>query len=276
MRIDPPPSVACAAGTIPAATAAAAPPDEPPALRRRSHGLRAGGATSGSVYGGSPSSGVVVLPTMRVPASRNRTVTPSSTGATFPRNAALPSSKGCAATIARSLTGTGTPRKGGLASSSSRSRRAAWAAWSRASSGVTCAKAPTVGPRRSARSRVCSTTSSGLTSPERTAAARSRALSSWISLNPPRYAEDDRRVGECDREQRPPAGEVTERTARGDLPSGTQGLHPGQQSVTGDDGGAATPALRGHQPGAEAVEQDPPDHRSERRERPPLRGHPGL
>ena len=28
--IEPPPSVACAAGTIPAATAAAAPPDDPP------------------------------------------------------------------------------------------------------------------------------------------------------------------------------------------------------------------------------------------------------
>src|SRR5690625_421273 len=212
---------------------------------------------------------------MRVPASRSRTVTPSSAGATYPRRAALPASKGCPATMLRSLTGTGTPRKGGR-SPPSRSRRVASAACSRASSGVRWAKAPTEGPRRSARSRVCSTTSSGLTSPARTAAARSRALSSWISLNPPRYAEDDRRVGECDREQRPPAGEVTERTARGDLPSGTQGLHPGQQSVTGDDGGAATPALRGHQPGAEAVEQDPPDHRSERRERPPLRGHPGL
>ncbi len=30
MRIEPPPSLACAAGTMPAATAAAAPPEEPP------------------------------------------------------------------------------------------------------------------------------------------------------------------------------------------------------------------------------------------------------
>ena len=37
------------AGTSPAATAAAAPPLEPPAIRSRSHGVRAGGATSGSV-----------------------------------------------------------------------------------------------------------------------------------------------------------------------------------------------------------------------------------
>ena len=39
MRIEPPPSLACAAGTMPAETAAAAPPEEPPALRSRSHGL---------------------------------------------------------------------------------------------------------------------------------------------------------------------------------------------------------------------------------------------
>ena len=49
MRIDPPPSEPCATGTSPAATAAAAPPDDPPAIRVRSHGVTAGGATSGSV-----------------------------------------------------------------------------------------------------------------------------------------------------------------------------------------------------------------------------------
>ena len=49
MRIEPPPSEPGATGTSPAATAAAAPPDEPPAVRVRSHGVTAGGATSGSV-----------------------------------------------------------------------------------------------------------------------------------------------------------------------------------------------------------------------------------
>ena len=49
IRIEPPPSEPCATGTSPAATAAAAPPDEPPAIRVRSHGVTAGGATSGSV-----------------------------------------------------------------------------------------------------------------------------------------------------------------------------------------------------------------------------------
>ncbi len=40
IRIDPPPSLACAIGTTPAATIAAEPPLEPPAERPVSHGLR--------------------------------------------------------------------------------------------------------------------------------------------------------------------------------------------------------------------------------------------
>ena len=42
MRIEPPPSPACATGTMPLATAAAEPPLEPPELRVVSHGLRVG------------------------------------------------------------------------------------------------------------------------------------------------------------------------------------------------------------------------------------------
>src|SRR5690606_12357343 len=68
MRIEPPPSLPCATGTMPAATAAAAPPLDPPAERDKSHGVRAGGAMSGSVYGGNPNSGVLVLPIISVPA----------------------------------------------------------------------------------------------------------------------------------------------------------------------------------------------------------------
>src|ERR1700742_832611 len=41
-RIDPPPSVACAIGTMPAATHAAEPPEEPPGVCARFHGLCAG------------------------------------------------------------------------------------------------------------------------------------------------------------------------------------------------------------------------------------------
>jgi hypothetical protein len=49
MRIEPPPSEACAAGTIPAATAAAAPPLDPPVVRSRFQGLRHGPYKAGSV-----------------------------------------------------------------------------------------------------------------------------------------------------------------------------------------------------------------------------------
>ena len=49
MRIEPPPSLPCAKGSRPEATAVPAPPLDPPAERDRSHGVRDGGATSGSV-----------------------------------------------------------------------------------------------------------------------------------------------------------------------------------------------------------------------------------
>ena len=72
MRIDPPPSLACANGTIPAATAAADPPDDPPGVRDRSHGLWVGPKASGSVVGMIPSSGELVRPTITRPARWNR------------------------------------------------------------------------------------------------------------------------------------------------------------------------------------------------------------
>ena len=70
MRIDPPPSLAWAAGTMPAATAAAEPPDEPPGVRSRLHGLRLGPNRVGSVTGCRPNSGVLVLPKITRPAAR--------------------------------------------------------------------------------------------------------------------------------------------------------------------------------------------------------------
>ena len=75
MRIEPPPSLPCATGTMPAATAAAAPPEEPPVVRSRSHGLRVGPNRRASVVGRMPYSGKVVVPTMMNPASRSRRVT---------------------------------------------------------------------------------------------------------------------------------------------------------------------------------------------------------
>ena len=72
MRIEPPPSLACANGTIPEATAAAAPPLEPPGVRVRSHGLRVAPHATGSVVGTLPSSGLFVRPAMTTPAARYR------------------------------------------------------------------------------------------------------------------------------------------------------------------------------------------------------------
>ena len=71
MRIEPPPSPACANGTIPDATAAALPPLDPPGERVTSHGLRAAPYACDSVVGRSPSSGVLVLPTITHPAARS-------------------------------------------------------------------------------------------------------------------------------------------------------------------------------------------------------------
>src|SRR4051812_6176929 len=68
VRIEPPPSLAWAAGTMPAATAAAAPPDEPPGVRDRSQGLRQIPSSSDSVTGHRPNSGVLVLPKIDSPA----------------------------------------------------------------------------------------------------------------------------------------------------------------------------------------------------------------
>src|SRR5215469_2520394 len=71
MRMEPPPSLACATATMPAATAAADPPDDPPVERLGSHGLRAGGKLIASVVTVVPSSGTLVRPSATKPAARN-------------------------------------------------------------------------------------------------------------------------------------------------------------------------------------------------------------
>ncbi len=78
MRIDPPPSLAPAAGTTPALTAAAEPPLEPAGVRVVSHGLCVGPYASGSVVAENPSSGVFVFPMIANPASRRRRTTAES------------------------------------------------------------------------------------------------------------------------------------------------------------------------------------------------------
>jgi hypothetical protein len=91
MRIEPPPSDAPAAGTMPAATAAAAPPEEPPGVRARSHGLRVGcGQIRGAVSAFSANSGDAVLPKITKPASRKRRTISACCCGTHWRSARLP------------------------------------------------------------------------------------------------------------------------------------------------------------------------------------------
>ena len=68
----PPPSLACATGTIPAATAEPAPPLDPPQVRDKSCGLRVGPHASGSVTGRLPHSQLFVRPNGMNPAATNR------------------------------------------------------------------------------------------------------------------------------------------------------------------------------------------------------------
>jgi hypothetical protein len=74
MRIEPPPSLACATGMMRAATTAAAPPDDPPAECARFQGFLVGPCRRGSVVGSSPHSGLAVLPKIDRPALRKRCV----------------------------------------------------------------------------------------------------------------------------------------------------------------------------------------------------------
>src|SRR6202035_1071745 len=71
IRIDPPPSEAVAAATIPAATADAEPPEEPPGVRAGFHGLRVTPLASVAVQGKIISSGTFVIPIGIAPAARS-------------------------------------------------------------------------------------------------------------------------------------------------------------------------------------------------------------
>jgi hypothetical protein len=70
--MEPPPSVACAAGTMPAATAALLPPLDPPEILLVSHGVRVAPQASGSVVGTLPNSGEFPRPKMTSPARINQ------------------------------------------------------------------------------------------------------------------------------------------------------------------------------------------------------------
>ena len=74
IRIEPPPSLAWATGTMRLATAAAEPPDEPPAERVGSHGLCVTPSRMVSVLPSKPNSDVVVLPITMRPAASSRSL----------------------------------------------------------------------------------------------------------------------------------------------------------------------------------------------------------
>ena len=112
IRIDPPPSLPCATGTIPAATAAAAPPLDPPGVRSVFHGFRQGPNRRGSVVGRMPISGIEVLPTITNPASRSRRTRNASCRGTNSPNRSLPIVSGIPATGRLSLIAIGTPAYG--------------------------------------------------------------------------------------------------------------------------------------------------------------------
>ena len=123
MRIEPAPSTASAAGTRPAATAAPEPPLEPPGVRSTSHGLRVTPQVTDSVNGHSPSSGIVVLPTITAPAARRRRTT-SESAAAGTSNAPVPRLVTSPAMSTSSLIAIGTPSSGAR-SPSARRRSAA-------------------------------------------------------------------------------------------------------------------------------------------------------
>src|SRR5829696_1608717 len=113
VRVEPPPSLAVANGTIPAATAADEPPLEPPGVRVVSHGLRVTPSAGLAVNAHEPNSGAAVLPMGIAPAARRR-ATCSSSRATGgrPWNQREPLVVGMPAQSSRSLTPNGTPASG--------------------------------------------------------------------------------------------------------------------------------------------------------------------
>ena len=177
MRVEPPPSLAVAAGTRPAATAAALPPLEPPGVRSGSQGLRATPETFVRVKLSVPNSGVAVLPTGTAPAARNRaTWIESSATGPRPAKASEPWVVGMPAQSSRSFTPMGTPANGPgsrpavtVASTRSAARRA--------SSSSTCTNAPRRSLPARMAARASSSTSTARRSPRRTASAISIAVS---------------------------------------------------------------------------------------------------
>ena len=171
MRMEPPPSLACANGTMPAATAAAEPPLDPPGEWSVFHGLRVGPHASGSVVGSAPNSGLLVRPAITRPAALKRLtkVVSKSGRMSAARSALLPLLSGWPAYAAhRSFSRKGTPRNGPSGSAPAATAPAAtWRAWSNQRR-FTAFRAGSIA---SMRSMAASSSSPALTAPLRTSAA---------------------------------------------------------------------------------------------------------
>src|SRR5207245_7602271 len=100
MRIEPPPSLACATATMPLATAAAEPPEDPPVECPGFHGLRAGGKLFGSVVTVVPNSGTVVRPGATNPAARECSARNDVAGIAAPATGPMPTAVGSTARVA--------------------------------------------------------------------------------------------------------------------------------------------------------------------------------
>src|SRR5882672_7455910 len=113
VRVEPPPSLAVANGTMPDATAAAEPPLEPPGVRSGFHGLRVTPSAGLAVYANVPNSGAAVLPIGIAPAARTRaTWSESCSTGGRPRYQRDPWVVGIPAQSSRSFTPNGTPANG--------------------------------------------------------------------------------------------------------------------------------------------------------------------
>src|SRR4051812_20771394 len=118
-RIEPPVSVPIAHGARPAATAAALPPDEPPGTRVRSHGFWTGPKPEFSFDEPIANSSMLVLPSTAAPAARRFLTAVLVYGGREPSRMGEPAMLGTPSTQNRSLTASGTPASGPLASACS-------------------------------------------------------------------------------------------------------------------------------------------------------------
>ena len=112
IRIEPPPSLACAIGTARDATSAAAPPLDPPGPCSGFHGLRVGPCTAGAVSMLNANSGVALRTSETSPAAWKRPASVASRRATKPSSMRLPNPSGRPASGSVSLTANGTPPSG--------------------------------------------------------------------------------------------------------------------------------------------------------------------